>query len=129
MLFLSILHDYFLWHYTRAYKEIFHVWLNFLWFIVHFFSIPQLLRSWFAPFKRIVEERKKGFDFEDFVGSLIINLMSRIVGAIMRSILILLGLVFLSITFIAGVLVQLFWIFVPMILVGGLISSVSLLII
>lgn len=127
MLFLSIVQDYFLWHYSRAFREIFHVWLNLLWFIIRFFSIPQLIRSWFAPFKRITEERRRGFSFEDVAGYIIINLLSRLVGAILRTILIVIGLVFLFATIVAGALTQLLWVFVPAILVGGFITSISLL--
>ena len=127
MLFLSIAHDYFLWHYSRAFKELFHVWLNFLWFTIHFFSIPQLLASWFSPFKRITEERQRAFSFEDIAGYIIINLLSRVVGAIMRSIIIVFGLAVLTGVILTGFLVQLIWVFVPMLLLGGLVFSIGML--
>jgi hypothetical protein len=127
MLFLSLVHDYFVWHYSRAYREIFSVWLNLMWFVIHFFSIPLLLRSWFSPYKRITEERKRSLNFEDLVGYIVINLMSRIVGAMLRSFLIIIGLVLLCVIAIVGLAVHVLWIFLPLLLVTGLVIGVSLL--
>ena len=39
--------DYLSWHYTRAFRDIGSVWLNFMWFILHFFSMPLFLRTLF----------------------------------------------------------------------------------
>lgn len=127
MLFLSIAHDYFLWHYRRAFGELFHVWLNFLWFTIHFFSIPQLLRSWFAPFKRITEPRRRGFNFEDIAGYVIINLMSRFVGFIIRGVILVVGFSVLLTLIITGALLHVLWVFVPLLLISGFVGSISLL--
>lgn len=127
MLFLSIAHDYFLWHYSRAFKELFHVWLNLLWFVVHFFSIPQLAKSWFAPFKRIVEQKKPGFHFEDIAGYVIINLLSRVVGATLRTILIGIGMLVLLLLIAAGFLIFLSWVFLPIFVVAALTFGVGFL--
>lgn len=113
MLFLSIMNDYLLWHYTRAFGEIFHVWLNFLWFIVHFFSIPQLMRSWFSPWKRMVEHRGNTWDFEDLAGYIIIGFFSRLIGFILRTIIIGIGLTVLSLAVIFGIFVFVFWLVAP----------------
>jgi len=91
MLFVSILHHYTLWHYTRAFTEILHVWSNLFWFVVNFFSLSQLARSFFSPWKRITESRGKTFSFEDLSGFIIINLISRIIGMMLRTAIILSG--------------------------------------
>lgn len=127
MLFLSIVHHYFLWHYSRAFKEIFHVWLNFLWFITHFFSIPQLLRTWFAPWKRITEERGDKWSFEDLAGFVIIGLITRIIGFIIRSAVIVVGLFCLTLTIIGGFITYIFWIGAPIIIITMLGLGASLL--
>lgn len=127
MLLLSITHDYFVWHYTRAFKELFGVWINLLWFVVHYFSITELLRSWFAPFKRITEERRRGFNFEDFAGYVIINILSRVVGAIIRTFILFAGLVSLVGTIAAGFLVYVVWIFLPVLILATLVAGISLL--
>lgn len=128
MLFLSIMHHYLLWHYSRAFLEIFHVWLNLLWFIVNFFSIPQLMRSWLSPWKRIVEDRGEKWNFEDLAAFVIINIISRIVGGILRTAVIVTGLVCLTIMTIAGFAVYVFWIFAPVLIIALLGFGISLLV-
>lgn len=114
MLFLSVVHHYLLWHYSRAFLEIFHVWLNLMWFIVHFFSLPQLLRSWLAPWRRMSEGRGNKWSFEDLAAFLIIGLLSRLIGFILRTCVIVAGLVALTLTVIGGFAVYLFWVVAPL---------------
>lgn len=116
MLFVSILHHYILWHYTKALGEILHVWKNFFWFVFHFFSIPQLSRSLFSPWKRMTETRSKTFNLEDFAGYIIINLFSRIIGLILRSFIILIGVFCLFILCMGIITTYIFWFFAPAIL-------------
>jgi hypothetical protein len=126
MFFASIIQDYFIWHYTRAWWQMWGIWRNFLWFVIHFFSLPQLTRSWFAPFKRMTERRGKQFNFEDLATYIIINLLSRIIGALIRTVLILLGLITLLITIVAGFAAHLLWMLAPFMIIGLLGMSVSL---
>ncbi len=121
-----IIYDYFVWHYTRAWREIGGVWRNYLWFVVHFFSIPQLMRSWFAPFKRVTEGRGNTWNFEDLAGFVVINILSRVIGAIVRTVLILIGLVALLVTFCVGMLIYITWILLPVIIIGLVGGSLSL---
>lgn len=117
MLFLSIVHHYLLWHYSRAFFELFHVWLNFLWFVVHFFSIPQLMRSWVSPWKRMTEERGNNWSLEDLASFIIIGLISRIIGFILRTIIIVIGLFCLFVTIVGGLMVFIFWVTAPVTIV------------
>lgn len=120
MLFLSILHHYILWHYTRAFAEIFHVWVNLFWFAFNFFSIPQLLRSYFSPWKRMTEGRGQTFNFEDIAGFVIINLISRIIGMILRTTIILSGTVALLLLCLGFVVTYAFWVLAPLLLIASL---------
>lgn len=120
MLFLSIIHHYFVWHYSRAFLEIFHVWLNFLWFVIHFFSIPQLMRSWFAPWKRITEARGDRWKLEDLAGFIIIGFLSRLIGFLLRTVVISLGFMCLVLVAFGGLITYIFWIAAPFILIGML---------
>jgi len=128
MLFLSIMHHYLLWHYSRAYREIFHVWLNLLWFIVHFFSLPQLMRSWLAPWKRMTEGRGEKWNLEDLAAFVIVNIISRIIGAILRTTVIITGLLSLTTTIVAGFIVFIFWVFAPLAIIVLLGFGISLLV-
>ena len=118
MLFLSIAHHYLLWHYSRAFLELFHVWFNFIWFVVHFFSIPQLMRSWISPWKRMVEDRGNTWDLEALASFIIIGFISRIIGFILRTVVIFLGLVSLFATIASGLIIHVFWIVAPIAIIG-----------
>jgi hypothetical protein len=99
-----------------------------VWFTVHFFSIPQLLRSWIAPWKRITEERTKAWDIEDFFGSLIINLISRIIGFIMRTVVLLIGTISLLLSLLSGVVVYVVWTIAPALIILMIIMGAGLII-
>jgi hypothetical protein len=128
MLFLSIVHHYLFWHYSRAFLEIFHVWLNFLWFVVHFFSIPQLMRSWVAPWKRMVEDRGNKWNLEDLAGYVIIGTLSRLIGFMLRSVIISIGLLCTFVTVIAGFIVYIFWVAAPLTIIALLVFGIALLV-
>ncbi|MCA9363291.1 hypothetical protein KC851_03145 [Candidatus Kaiserbacteria bacterium] len=128
MLFLSVMQNYLLWHYSRAWGEIFHVWFNFLWFTIHFFSIPQLARSWFAPWKRITEDRGDRWSFEDLAGYVIIGLLSRLVGFIIRTLVILIGLIALTLVIVGGAGFFVIWLTLPLSIIVLLVLGLVLLI-
>ena len=128
MLFLTVVHHYLLWHYSRAILEIFHVWLNLLWFVVHFFSIPQLMRSWLSPWKRMVEGRGEKWNLEDLAAYIVIGIISRIIGFILRTIVITLGLISLTITIVGGFVTYAFWIGAPVIIIALLGFGITLLV-
>lgn len=128
MLFTSIAQDYFRWHYTAALTEMFHLWLNFLWFTIHFFSLPQLARSLFAPWKRMTEGRGNAWSFEDLASFVIINFISRLIGALLRTIIIVLGLIALILMITVGVVVYVFWILAPALLLILIASGIALMV-
>ncbi len=105
MFFGSIIHDYFIWHYTQAWSQIWRVWHNFMFVVSHFFSISQLMRSWFEPFKRTTEGRGERFNLEDLASYIIINTLSRVLGALTRSVIILIGIAALAATVLGGLFV------------------------
>ncbi len=111
-----VFYKYMVWHYSIGFFRIFHICKNFFWFIVNLFSIPQLLRHLFTPFKRATEERTKKFDFEDMAGTFLVNILFRFVGFFMRSIIITLGIVSLFIVMLITIAVYIFWIFMPLII-------------
>lgn len=124
MLFISILHHYFIWHYTNAFREILHIFSNLFWYVVNFFSLPQLTSSFFAPWKRITEKRGETFNFEDFASFIIVNLISRLIGMLFRTIIILIGIFALLLLCLCVVAIYLFWILAPLLMTGGLIYGI-----
>lgn len=123
-MFLAILHHYLIWHYSRAYFEFFRIWMNLLWFVFHFFSIKQLAFTLFSPWKRITEERTKAWDFEEFAGAILINLISRIIGAIVRTMVLITGLISVVLLLVGGVLVYIIWLLAPVVLLTLIIMGV-----
>ncbi len=111
---LTILHHYLAWHYTKAFGEIRHVAKNLLWFVVNFFSLPQLIRSLFAPYKRMTEGRGNAFNLEDLASFIIIGLISRIIGTILRTTIILSGIVALIILIALIIGTFIFWLTAPL---------------
>lgn len=121
-----VIYDYFVWHYTRAWWEMWGIWRNYLWFVIHLFSLPELMRSWFAPFKRMTESRGSTLSFEDLASYVVINILSRVIGAIARTGIIAIGLLALGLTVVLGVFVYAVWMLLPVIIIGLFGASLSL---
>ncbi|HBM45944.1 MAG: hypothetical protein UT05_C0001G0079 [Parcubacteria group bacterium GW2011_GWF2_38_76] len=103
---------YVVWHYTRAIKDLFTIWINFIWFTFNFFSIPLLLKTFFSPWKRLGEERKGFFD----VTFIIIDTIMRLFGIFLRSITIIIGLVFVILVIALGPVALTLWLVWPLII-------------
>jgi len=97
--------------------------------IISDYFISQLLRSWFAPFKRTTERRGDRFSLEDLAAYIVINTMSRVIGAITRTMIILIGLLVFILVIIGGFFIYLFWMVAPFMIIGLLGASISLFII
>ena len=65
----------------------------------------------------MVEGRGKKWDLEDLAGFIIIGLISRIIGFIMRTVVIFIGLICLMITVVGGFAVYAFWVAAPFIII------------
>jgi hypothetical protein len=108
------------WHFFEVPKSIIIAIGNFLRFNINYFSIPLLLQTFFSHWRRYKESYGRGFDptryFQVFVG----NMISRIFGAIFRT-----GAIFISIffefsIFVAGILIFIIWLILPLILLVGI---------
>jgi hypothetical protein len=119
---------YAVWHYTGAIADILRIWRNYLWFFYHFFSIPVLLKTLFSPWRRLQEEYKGGFDIESFFSTIIVNIMMRFVGALVRLVFIIAGIAILTIVFLAGLAFLVFWMVLPVLSLGVLVVGLFYLI-
>jgi hypothetical protein len=109
--------SYFAWHYSRAFAEIWNTCTNYIWAVWHFFSVPILLRTFFAPWHKMDVQYGKGFDVENFFGPLIVNTIMRLVGMILRAVIIAIGLAGILIIFLLGISVLVIWPFLPAVFV------------
>lgn len=122
---LSVARDYIIWHYTRAYVDIFYIWLNYLWFINHLFSVPEVIMSWFAPFKRLQENKVNILKSpEDFFANLFVNIMMRIVGTIIRTAIIVIASLGFIVVGTLGVVFFVLWTILPILIVHFLLTSI-----
>jgi hypothetical protein len=128
---ILIFNDYIGWHYGRALGQFFRVWFNFLWFFIHFFSIPLHLKTLFSPWHRLSGgEYKRGgiLSPEVFFESLIVNTLMRLVGFVARIVVIALGLIAIIASLIGGVIVFVFWIVAPLAILLVALKGLSLII-
>ena len=116
--------SYLIWHYRRGVKNFLVIWQNFLGFFWDYFSAGLLLRSLIAPWKRDVNPRGRGFDLEIFFQTLVLNILSRLIGALIRSTAIILALLLELITLLGGLFLFFVWLFFPLLIIYLLLSGV-----
>ena len=130
MNFLSITKNYLVWHYSTAYNDIVHIWWNYIWFVNHLFSVPDVLKSLFAPFKRLQEKKSSILNHpEEFFSNLLVNLIMRVVGFCLRIVIIFMALLGFIVVITAGLLFLSLWSILPVLIVvlfvNGLKSLIS----
>ncbi len=118
---------YFFWHYGRALSDLFRQYVTLLWFVFNFFSIPELLRTFVSPFQRMQERYGGGLDLEDFFGVIVVNLLMRIVGMIVRSFVIVGGLLVLAAALAGGIAYLILWPLLPLVVFWLLMNGVTIL--
>ena len=117
------LKDYVFWHYFQAPVAIFRMWRDFMWFLVHYFSIPLLLKTLISPFYRIEEEYERGLNLEKIAATFVVNIISRAVGFLLRACVIVVGVLALlfAVLFLPAALVL--WVFLPVSIIPALLTS------
>lgn len=123
---LILIESYFAWHYGRAFADIFHIWVNFLWFVFNFFSISALIETFFDPWKRMGESYPRGFDIAGVISTFVVNALMRAVGIMVRLIVLCIGLAFAVVIFATGLVIVLLWALMPIVFVALVIISIHL---
>lgn len=117
---------YFFWHYGPGLKGLLKIWKNFLLFGWHYFSIGILLNSLFEPWHRISSSYGRGFDIGRWSRAFADNMITRTLGAIMRSVVISVGLVFEAVILVTGAGITLVWLSFPIATPLAILVSLSL---
>lgn len=112
--FPAIFFRYWYWYYIVQPKALLRAWWNFLVFGNSFFSIPLLLKTLFAPFHLYFVSYGRGFDLKVWLEAFFSNLIFRTIGAMVRIVVILLGILFEIFVFIAGAVIFLSWLVLPL---------------
>lgn len=111
---VSIIPQYITWHYTKSMKDFLSLWSRLFWFVAFFFSFKDLFKTFFSPFARLNETYKKGFNLGDFMSTLVVNILMRIVGVLIRTCIILLGLISFILAAVLGAVLFIIWITLPL---------------
>jgi len=112
----SLLLLFYDWYFVKVPKKILLVFKNLLKFGEYFFSITLLLKTYFSHwhgYRWVYKER--GIDIWKFFEVHFSNLISRILGAFIRTFIILFGILFEIFILILGPIVLISWIFLPLI--------------
>jgi len=108
------------WHFFDVPRSILIAWKNFLRFNLNYFSIPLLLKTLFSPWRRYQFTYGKGFEIGRYFTVFFSNLIFRLLGAVMRGFLIIIGLLVEIFIIFAGFMVFLGWLILPILLIFGL---------
>ena len=108
-----------IWHFYEMPKFLLGVWKNYILFALSYFSVPFLLKSLFAPWRKYKWNYPKGFAVGEFFSTLISNAISRILGALVRIVLIVIGILFQIFVIFAGLMIVFLWIAIPFIIIAG----------
>jgi hypothetical protein len=115
---------FFEWYYREIPKKFYRAWKNYIWFWTYYFSLKQLFRTFFSPWRRYTESYGRGLDFGRIISTFIWNIFSRFIGAIMRFFLILVSLIIELLTLIFGFLFFIVWPFFPLILLASFVFGI-----
>ncbi|MDP3996470.1 MAG: hypothetical protein Q8P86_02130 [bacterium] len=119
---LSLPVHYFVWHYGGAFRDIFRIETNIMWFLYNFFSLSILFKTFFSPWRRLSENKNE----DAFWQRIIINTIMRLVGFLARLVTVISGLFIILIAFIVSVAFYVIWFLLPAIvvvlLIGGAVS-------
>ena len=111
---MKLFFDYWFWHYFQQPSFFLKVWRNFLILGFRFFSIPLLLKTFLAPYRRYSEKAGRGFDFGERFSVFFSNLIFRAIGALVRSFILILGFLFEIFVLLFGIFLIIFWFFLPL---------------
>jgi len=117
----SIFFQYLEWQFLEMPENILKAWKNFLRFNLDYFSIPLLLKTFFSHWRRYSWSYPRGFDIGKYLETFFSNLISRVLGAIMRIFLILIGILVEIFLIFGGLFLFFCWILIPAFLILGVI--------
>ena len=124
---MNIFFEALVWQFFDVPRAILIGWKNFLLFNLNYFSVPLLLRTYFSHWHRYSYSYEKVFEFWKNIEVFVFNMMSRIIGAILRTFFIIIGATVEAAIIIIGLIILLIWLVLPFILISGLLFGIKLL--
>ena len=124
----NIILQWLVWYFGGAPKGILKAFKNFLVFNFNYFSISSLAKTLFSHWRRYIESYGRGFNPKRWASAFVGNMISRCLGAFVRTITILCGLIIELFILIGGIIVLLVWLFLPILLIFSFYFGLKLLI-
>ena len=107
------------WYYNQGIQELLEIWKNFLLFVWQHFSIFELLKTILSPWRRDVAiSNWPGLHPIKLLTVAFENVISRLLGAVVRSFVILAGLSAFLLVLILGLAINVIWIGAPLLLIA-----------
>ena len=125
---VSLFTQFLFWFFIAAPKSYLVVWKNFLSFLAAYFSFGAVIKTLCSPWKGIRWQRQhRGLDPGDIVSTFFSNLISRGLGAIMRTFLLVTGILSEAVFFLTGLILFFAWFAVPILIILGFFYGFALL--
>ena len=118
---------WFSWQMFEVPRDILRAWRNFLIFGLEFFSIPLLIKTFLSPWRTYKCSYPKGLDIWVYIEVFVSNLIFRVLGAVFRTVLIFIGIIFEILIILAGFFIFFGWLILPFLLLFGLYHGFRLL--
>lgn len=120
MLFVSLIK----WWYTDGWRQRAKLISVRLDGVIDYFSVDLLLKTLFSPFRQISAGRVDG-PLGDQLRAFADRLVSRLIGAVVRTLILLVGLVAISVYAVGGLVILVLWLFVPLLPIVGTVLAAS----
>jgi len=118
---MNIFIKYLYWQLILTPKKVLTIVKNYLAFGFDFFSIKETLRSLFSPWRRYLWDYGRGFDIGRYFEVFLSNIITRVIGFIMRLFLIALFIIYEVVVLIAGIILFFLSIIYPFFFIGAII--------
>lgn len=115
------------WRFIEAPKQIFKGWKNILVFNWNYFSVSLLFKTLFSYWHQYRWHYPRGFDVGKYLEVFFSNMISRVMGAIVRIFMILFGIIVQLIILIIGIAILAVWLTMPLLIALGALKSIELL--
>ena len=119
--------QYLTWHFFDVPKEILRAWKNFLYFNFNYFSVPDLLKTYFSYWRGYYYPYEKKWDLMRWLEAFVFNnIMSRTVGVMFRTVFIVIGVALEISIFLGGIIIFIGWFLLPFLLLIAFLLGVRL---
>jgi ATP-dependent Clp protease ATP-binding subunit ClpC len=109
--------SFLIWHYTQGTQRLLEIWKNYLGFIWWYFGVSRHFKTLFSSWKKDISKvTRPGFHPVLWLQSTLENMITRFLGSIVKSFVIIFGLIAELATVLVGFFVLILWIFLPLFL-------------